>query len=535
MRGGRRQLKELERRLRDEPDNLALRLQLAAALLDAGRADEAIELYRSVAESYRAQQRFAQAIGVCQSLLALAPDDPPTLAMLEALESQQARSEISIELPLQAPSGPPSRPPGVRGRPRETLQGVMPNISASGSASWMSAHSGEDDASETSPRLEIVADLPDGVESTDEVAVEPTIERQPEAQVVALDDDDDETAPGPGDPDPSDSLGVAAAVVDEDGTNPSARWAVPAADAAAQADLIEAFGRSTSQIFRRRARRPSFIERSLMLFPGMPEEAVDDLVANVIHRSYEPGDIVLREGEPGDACFLLTSGAARVLKRDPLAPRGDLLEVTRLSPGTLFGEFALLADRRRHATVAAVEKSRALEIPRRLIQRLVLSYPEMKPILERFFRERMLTNLLVTAPFFRVIEPARRAELLAEFVPMRVEPGEAIVEQGERAGGFYLIVLGGVEISKSLADGDRTVLLATLGEGAYFGVLSLLRGDVARASVIATSNAELAMLPPQSFYDLIAENPVLWEEVRREANRRELEMYQILAGVTGAV
>jgi CRP-like cAMP-binding protein len=522
---GRRQVKDLERRLRDDPDNLALRLTLAAALYDAGQADEAVELYRSVAAAYQDQGRVAQAVEVCRSLLALAPDDATTAAMLSALESSRARSQMGMDLPLQAPAGMPSRPPGVRGGRRETLQGVMPSaVDSSKAPSWLPG----DPDSDTSPRLEIVADLPDGAESTDEGAIEPTVDRS---------DDDVETNPGDG-PSAGDSLGVAAAVVDEgdseEGTEPSSRWAVPPRQVQAQSDLIEAFGRSTSQIFRRRPRRPSFIERSLMLFPGMPEEAVDELAANVIHRTYEAGEIVLREGEPGEACFLLTAGSVRVLKRDPLEPRGDLLEVTRLAPGTLFGEFALLADRRRHATVAAVSASRALEIPRRLIQRIVKSYPEMKPILERFFRERMISNLLLTAPFLRVIEEERRAELLAEFVPMHVDPGESVVEQGKRSGGFYLIVLGGVEISKKLGD-DRTVLVATLGEGAYFGVLSLLRGDVARASVIATGPTELAMLPPQSFYDLIAELPILWDEVRRETNRRELEMYELVAGVTGAV
>jgi CRP-like cAMP-binding protein len=526
----RRQVKELERRLRDEPDNLALRLKLAAALFEVGRTDEAIELYRSVAAAYQHQERVAQAIEVCRSLLALAPGDGPTVEMLEALESTRAREQIGIELPLQAPpSAIKTRPPGIRASRRETLRGVMPSeVDASVAPAWLPTPAADEDLeaeSETSPRMELVADLPEGIDATDD------FERS-EAT--------DEGETDPGETDPSDSLGVPAAVIEgshpkpapdaEEGTEPGARWEMPPA----QRDLIEAFGRSSSQIFRRRARRPSFIERSLMLFPGMPEEAVDELVANVIHRSYEPGEIVLREGEPGDACFLLTAGSVRVLKRDPLEPRGDLLEVTRLGAGTLFGEFALLADRRRHATVAAVTRSRALEIPRRLIQRIVKSYPEMKPILERYFRERMVSNLLVTAPFLRVIEEGRRAELLAEFVPMRVEPGEAVVRQNQRSGGFYLIVLGGVEITKELP-GDRNLLLATLGEGAYFGVLGLLRGDVARASVVATGPTELAMLPPQSFYDLIAELPVLWDEVRREANKRELEMYELVAGVTGAV
>jgi CRP-like cAMP-binding protein len=422
---------------------------------------------------------------------------------------------------------------------------------------------GDSDSLITSPRLELIADLPDGVEETGAERIEPTHVRESRAtDPDALDDFADFAGYGEDvadyafDPEAAHSLGARVQVRDSsrprrtptprprprssssDATEPAAvlealrRTEIPAGES--QGDLLAAFDRPAKEMFRPRARRPSFIERSLRLFPGMPEEAVDELVANVIHRKFESGEIILREGEPGDACFLLTSGMVRVLKRDPLAPRGDLIEVTRLEQGQLFGEFAVLADRRRHATVQADGVVRVLEISRQLLRSLVKGYPEMKPILDRYFRERMVSNLLATAPFLRAMPEERRESLLAEFVPVRVESGEAIVRQGERAGGFYLIVLGGVEISKELSP-ERTVLLATLGEGAYFGVLSLLRGDVARAGVIATGPTELAMLPPQSFYDLLAELPVLWDEVRREADRRELEMYEIVAGVTGSV
>src|SRR5262249_33785480 len=66
---------ELERLVRDEPDNLGLRVQLAGALREAGRTREAIELYRSVALWYRDQGRAQQAQAVCESILAIAPDD----------------------------------------------------------------------------------------------------------------------------------------------------------------------------------------------------------------------------------------------------------------------------------------------------------------------------------------------------------------------------------------------------------------------------------------------------------------------------
>jgi len=78
-------LKELEKRLREEPDNLGLRVMVAGAMREAGRQNEAVELYRSVAIAYRDQGRTQQAIAVCRSILEIAPYDDRCHALLNAL------------------------------------------------------------------------------------------------------------------------------------------------------------------------------------------------------------------------------------------------------------------------------------------------------------------------------------------------------------------------------------------------------------------------------------------------------------------
>lgn len=84
-------LKELEKRLRDEPDNLGLRVMLAGALHEAGRLGDAVELYRSVAIAYREHGRIQQAITVCRSVLEIAPDDASCQALLATMVSQPQR------------------------------------------------------------------------------------------------------------------------------------------------------------------------------------------------------------------------------------------------------------------------------------------------------------------------------------------------------------------------------------------------------------------------------------------------------------
>jgi len=275
----------------------------------------------------------------------------------------------------------------------------------------------------------------------------------------------------------------------------------------------------------------SALEESLGLFRELPPDALHELSRRMVSRRFQPGDVILKEGDPGDACFVVNTGSVSVRKRDPnaIVPGADsLIEIVRLGHGVLFGEFALLHDRKRHATVVAVEPTEVFEISRALLVELTQRFPDVGPALERLYRERLISNLLTSAPFFHPLPAEDRASMMARFQSLRVEAGQMIVRQGERTGGFYLVMLGSVVISKRIAKHQRP--LVTLHEGAYFGEMSLLRGTTASATVTAEGATELAVLPPQDFYAIMAAYPVLWEELRREAKRRE----QITRHITGS-
>lgn len=336
----------------------------------------------------------------------------------------------------------------------------------------------------------------------------------------------------------------AGAAVDEEPTNPgngkTARAAAKpggelgARGSAGDMRLARAFDDGFSETLDRLAPDGAVIDVPLDLFHELPDLALAEMARRMTLKHYDVGEVIVREGDPGNACFVIAHGGVRILKRDPLRPGGNLIEVGRLGTGALFGEFALLADRRRHATVEATEPSEVYEIPRRLLRELAANYVEVGPALETFYRERLLANVMWTAPFFKPLAEDRRSELLARFRPMHVESGHRLVREGEPAGGLFLLVLGSVEITKRIA-GERSVLLATLGEGAYFGEMSLLRGGVACASVTAVGPTELAVMSPKDFYEVVADNPLLWDSVRREANRRQLETNQIVTGESHVV
>jgi CRP-like cAMP-binding protein len=104
------------------------------------------------------------------------------------------------------------------------------------------------------------------------------------------------------------------------------------------------------------------------------------------------------------------------------------------------------------------------------------------------------------------------------------------VEQGKATEGLYLILTGAVDVS--IVAKGRELEVGRLGDGSYFGELSLLRGGVASATVRARGTTELAHLPAGDFYEIMAAHPAVWEQIRAEAARREAATASVLHGRT---
>ncbi len=85
------------------------------------------------------------------------------------------------------------------------------------------------------------------------------------------------------------------------------------------------------------------------------------LTSRLEHLSVSAGTTIIRQGEPGEACYLVRSGQVEVLaQQDGTAERS----LATLGPGTLFGEAALLTEAPRNATVRALEPCELLVVHR---------------------------------------------------------------------------------------------------------------------------------------------------------------------------
>jgi CRP-like cAMP-binding protein len=84
-------------------------------------------------------------------------------------------------------------------------------------------------------------------------------------------------------------------------------------------------------------------------------------VADVaVPRSFRAGEIVFREHDDSDTCYVVRSGHARAIRE-----HGDGRQITlaTFGPGDIFGELAMFDDERRSATVEAIDDLDVLGIP----------------------------------------------------------------------------------------------------------------------------------------------------------------------------
>ncbi|MEM1022850.1 MAG: cyclic nucleotide-binding domain-containing protein [Myxococcota bacterium] len=241
--------------------------------------------------------------------------------------------------------------------------------------------------------------------------------------------------------------------------------------------------------------------RALPFFSEMELPAFRELVARMTTRKLLAGEVVVEEGDGGDALFVIVRGEVDVEQQGHLR--------ARLGAGAFFGEMALFIDKPRNATVRTHQATELFEIHRSDIEALAISHPSLTEDLAHFARRRMVQNVVATSPIFEPFSTERRRQILSAFQARVVEPGQVVISEGDPGSGLYVVMAGEMEVSTQ--DDGEPVVVAYLESGEVFGEISLIRGDHAMATVTAVDRSHLLFLPRRDF-EAVAE---LVPEARR--------------------
>src|SRR5262249_39711364 len=115
--------------------------------------------------------------------------------------------------------------------------------------------------------------------------------------------------------------------------------------------------------------------RNVPILAGLEPEDLDELAEVVVERNVPPGADLCKQGEHGDAVFVVVKGRVRVFTGGgALGPERTLSE---LEAGACIGEMAVLDEAPRSATVRAIEKTRVVVIPGAGFKELLATRPQM--------------------------------------------------------------------------------------------------------------------------------------------------------------
>ncbi len=279
--------------------------------------------------------------------------------------------------------------------------------------------------------------------------------------------------------------------------------------------------------------------------------------SSLVRWKVSAGQELCRLGDYGSTAFILNAGEFGVWVPQrgadgKLRAGWDQGEPTfvNTSEDLILGEMTILSSYPRAATVRALTDGEVFEIRRNILFTLQRS-PAAREKLDQVYRSRAVSNHLRRVPLFADLsEEDRRQcrEILSDPPPaegdarlsarrrsvelLRVEPGQVIFRQGERADCFYMIRIGHVKVTQTFGGQERVLDYLrpdrSFGEIACLGDWEEIRSDLPAellgpldnrrtTSCTALDDVELVRIDAELFRTMLQAVPRLKERVVQQA------------------
>lgn len=125
--------------------------------------------------------------------------------------------------------------------------------------------------------------------------------------------------------------------------------------------------------------------RQVPLFAGVEPAKLKLLAFTSDRVSYKDGQTLFKQGDEGDAAYVILSGTADVIVHSDDGP----IKVAEVEPNSIVGEIAILCDVSRTATVQATGNLETLRIRKDHFLRLLKEFPEMTIEIVRVLADRL--------------------------------------------------------------------------------------------------------------------------------------------------
>src|SRR3954447_4238633 len=125
--------------------------------------------------------------------------------------------------------------------------------------------------------------------------------------------------------------------------------------------------------------------RSLEIFQQLPDEELGRIGTRLKDRRFKEGQAIFRQGDPGDAMYLVFDGRVKIVSNDA---QGHERVLAFTEEGGFFGEMALLTGEPRSTDVVAATDTTILELRKSDFEERIASHPLVLRQLLRLLAER---------------------------------------------------------------------------------------------------------------------------------------------------
>jgi CRP/FNR family cyclic AMP-dependent transcriptional regulator len=200
------------------------------------------------------------------------------------------------------------------------------------------------------------------------------------------------------------------------------------------------------------------------VFGDLESAELEEVAQVAVPRHWDRGEMIFREGDVGDTCYLLRSGAI-VLTREH--QDGRTVALAELRTGMLFGELAMFRGETRSATAEVVEPASAVALLASDMQRLIRRNPDLALKLLASLAERVSrTNERLLQQSFQTVAGRVASALLGQTVSRQADgaPEADVLIRSTQAEIAHLAGTSRESCSRFLATLERAGIV-TLGRG----------------------------------------------------------------------
>jgi CRP-like cAMP-binding protein len=148
-------------------------------------------------------------------------------------------------------------------------------------------------------------------------------------------------------------------------------------------------------------------------FSTLTEDELAQVADVTVPRTFGAAEVVFREGDQSDTCYLVRSGHARAVREHV---DGRTITLATFVSGDIFGELAMFDAERRSATVETLEETEVVAILGGDMRRLLRAHPDIAvKLLAALGRRLRETNERLTRQSFQTVQ-SRVASVLDELV-----------------------------------------------------------------------------------------------------------------------